>query len=347
MEVQRKPSRAQAAGDMTRRMVCGGLAGCIAKTATNPLERIKMLSQTGEHGLRETSVVSLYRNILKNEGIPGLWAGNGANLLRIFPSKAVVFSTNDMYQGVFRRLLAKGVGDEAYLHADPNHRKKLPTSLSFLAGGLAGMSATACTYPLDFARGRIGGKLGSRSSDGAVRKEYKGIVHTLLLTAKEEGPSALYKGVTPTLIGALPYEGIKFGTVELLDSLFPASSSSSSSSSSSLSSLSSSSSSSSSSSVLESPATRKMIFGGLGGVAAGILTYPNDTVRRLLQLQGSRGTTAHYTGYWDCVRKTYRAEGLARFYRGAAINIIRMAPNSAVQFGSYEVLKQWTSNLEQ
>ena len=36
---------AAAVGDMTRRMICGGLAGCIAKTATNPLERIKMLSQ--------------------------------------------------------------------------------------------------------------------------------------------------------------------------------------------------------------------------------------------------------------------------------------------------------------
>eukprot|EP00536_Pseudo-nitzschia_multiseries_P007525 jgi/Psemu1/195814/e_gw1.178.80.1 len=306
---------------MTRRMICGGLAGCIAKTATNPLERIKMLSQTGEHGLKETSVVSLFRNIVRNEGILGLWAGNGANLLRIFPSKAVVFSTNDMYQGFFRRLLSSVEATDAYLHEDPQQRKKLPSSLSFLSGGLAGMTATACTYPLDFARGRIGGKLGSRTSDGAVKKEYRGIVHTLLLTVREEGWSALYKGVTPTLIGALPYVGIQFGTVGLMETLFPTSS------------------------FPASPAVRKMIFGGMGGVAAALITYPNDTVRRLLQLQGSRGTTTQYTGYWDCVRKTFRAEGLGRFYRGAAINTIRMAPNSAVQFGAYELLKQWTSNL--
>ncbi len=90
--------------DMTRRMVCGGLAGMIAKTATNPLDRIRMLSQTGEHGLRQgASVYNLYRSIIQNEGVLGLWAGNGANLLRVFPAKAVVFSTNDMFQGFSAR----------------------------------------------------------------------------------------------------------------------------------------------------------------------------------------------------------------------------------------------------
>ena len=316
---QRNHIRADAATDMSRRMVCGGLAGCIAKTATNPLERIKMLSQTGEHGLKQTSVSSLYRNIIKNEGVIGLWAGNGVNMLRIFPAKAVVFSTNDMYQDFFRRFFSTLPENDN----NPQNLKaqKLPNALIFLSGGLAGMTASACTYPLDFARGRISGKLASRASDGVVKKEYKGIVSTILLTVREEGFSALYKGVTPTLIGALPYEGIKFGTVGLLDTLFPASSFSA------------------------SPAIRKMIFGGLGGVAAGAITYPNDTVRRLMQLQGSRGTETQYSGYWDCVRKTYRAEGLSRFYRGAAINIIRMAPNSAVQFGAYEILKEWSSDL--
>ena len=155
--------------------------------------------------------------------------------------------------------------------------------------------------------GRISGKLASGG-----KKDYKGIVSTILLTVREEGASALYKGVTPTIIGALPYEGIKFGTVGLLDSLFPSSSSS------------------------LSPVVRKIIFGGLGGVAAGIITYPNDTVRRLMQLQGSRGTTTSYTGgYIDCVRKTYQTEGLSRFYRGATINIIRMAPNAAGEFILY------------
>jgi hypothetical protein len=263
------------------------------------LERIKMLSQTGEHGLKSSSVLSLYRSIIQNEGVIGLWAGNGANLLRVVPAKAVVFSTNDIYQGMFRKFL----GTEG----------KLPLVYSFFAGGLAGMSASAATYPLDFARGRISGKLARAGS----KKEYSGIIRTMVLTVKDEGFLALYKGVTPTLLGAMPYEGIKFGTVALLERLFPSE---------------------------QTTPVRKMIMGGTGGVMAGLITYPNDTVRRLMQLQGSRGTDTAFSGYWDCVRKTYRKEGILRFYRGLTINIIRMAPNAAVQFGSYEFLKQWSAD---
>lgn len=299
----------QVATEMTRRMVCGGLAGCFAKTATNPLERIKMLSQTGEHSSKSGSVVSLYRAIIRNEGVIGLWAGNGANLLRIFPAKAVVFSTNDMFQGMFRKL------------SHTPDTEKLHHTHAFLSGGLAGVSASLATYPLDFARGRISGKMAT--SPGS-KKVYKGIIHTMVLTMRDEGFLALYKGITPTLLGAIPYEGIKFGTVGLLERLFPMSPDDQSSLS----------------PPQKSTPMRKMLFGGLGGVMAGLLTYPNDTVRRLLQLQGSRGTETQFTGYFDCVKKTYQKEGITRFYRGVTINIIRMAPNSAIQFASYEFLKQ-------
>lgn len=123
----------------------------------------------------------------------------------------------------------------------------------------------------------------------------------------------------------MPYEGIKFGTVGLLEQMFPPHDRGTSS---------------------KPDPLRKMLFGGIGGIMAGLITYPNDTVRRLLQLQGSRGTTTSYSGYWDCVRKTYQQHGITRFYRGLTINIIRMAPNTAVQFGSYELLKNWTSSLK-
>jgi hypothetical protein len=55
------------------------------------------------------------------------------------------------------------------------------------------MSASACTYPLDLARGRISGKLASE-------KVYGGIIQTVVLTVKDEGALALCKNT-----GVVPY----------------------------------------------------------------------------------------------------------------------------------------------
>ena len=291
-----------------------------------------MLSQTGEHGITGTtsnkriSPLQLYKSIIQNEGVLGLWAGNGANLLRVFPAKSIVFSSNDFYRGVAHTLYFgadAGVVNKGTQTQQQQQIQQLPWILAFLSGGMAGMTASAATYPLDLARGRITGKLAGPGG----KKHYKGIVNTVLITAREEGVRALYKGITPTLLGAMPYEGIKFGTVGLLERAFPNTTTSTEEGQGGL---------------LSNNIIRKLMFGGAGGISAGLLTYPNDTIRRLLQLQGSKGTTEHFDGYFDCLRKTYAKYGIERFYRGAFINIVRMAPNTAIQFGSYELLKQMT-----
>jgi solute carrier family 25 phosphate transporter 23/24/25/41 len=275
----------------------------IAKTATNPLDRIRMLSQTGEHGIANAAVASsssssssssgssrtvankptivqLYASIIRNEGIVGLWAGNAANLLRVFPSKSIIFSTNDMYR---TRLGSMYHGSSEDWEASG---RRLPWSLSFLSGGLAGMSATAVTYPLDLARGRIAGKIAGPGGS----KHYRGIIDTMLVTAREEGPRALYKGVSPTLLGAMPYEGIKFGTVAVLERTFPKKKRRGDEGEDKV--------DNGDKNTIAGDVTRKLMFGGAGGVTASVVTYPNDTVRRFLQLQGSKGTTEHFEGYW-------------------------------------------------
>jgi hypothetical protein len=123
------------------------------------------------------------------------------------------------------------------------------------------------------------------------------------------------------------YEGIKFGTVGLMEAIFPHKKTYDENGN-----------------TRRPSIWRKLCFGGIGGIMAGLITYPNDTVRRMLQLQGSRGTEGIYSGYFDCIRKVYRNHGIQRFYHGVGINIIRMAPNTAVQFGSYELLKQLSEN---
>ena len=51
--------------------------------------------------------------------------------------------------------------------------------------------------------------------------------------SQEEGFFALYRGISPTLLGAIPYEGIKFGAYDTLKQHIPPRGSSSTSTSSS------------------------------------------------------------------------------------------------------------------
>ncbi|RLN98439.1 hypothetical protein BBJ28_00015489, partial [Nothophytophthora sp. Chile5] len=72
---------------------------------------------------------------------------------------------------------------------------------------------------------------------------------------------------------------------------------------------------------------------------ATILTYPNDTVRRRLQMQGAGGATRKYRHAWDCYKQLARNEGWTAYYRGLTPTLVRAIPNMGVQFATYDFLK--------
>jgi hypothetical protein len=75
--------------------LAGGLAGCIAKTATAPVERVKLLIQTQAANPRIMSgevaayegTVSTMRRVSAEQGVNALWRGNVSNCLRFFPTQ--------------------------------------------------------------------------------------------------------------------------------------------------------------------------------------------------------------------------------------------------------------------
>mmetsp|Transcript_5194 Transcript_5194/g.9892 ORF Transcript_5194/g.9892 Transcript_5194/m.9892 type:complete len:83 (+) Transcript_5194:2-250(+) len=77
----------------------------------------------------------------------------------------------------------------------------------------------------------------------------------------------------------------------------------------------------------------------MAGSTAGFIMYPNDTVRRLLQMQ-EKGANMQYRSAADCYVQVYKTQGIRRFYRGVGPYLLRMVPNAAIQFGCYESFKQ-------
>jgi hypothetical protein len=294
----------------------GGIAGCTAKTAVAPIERARLLAQTGAI---EGTFITTIRTILKNEGTRGLWRGNGANCLRVFPSKGILFATNDMFKSSYRTFF----------------RSDSPL-VSCLSGATAGMMASAATFPLDVTRMRM-----SASKDattlGSKTRSFRVVFMDILRT---QGITGLYRGIRPTVIGAVPYEGIKFGTFDALTSLWI-------------------------SNMQRKnygevdgvggvdglgdeapqrlPLYGKLICGAIAGIVGGAFMYPNDTIRRRMQVAGAMGGGVEdkmFSGILECAKDTYQKGGVQRFYRGLTPYLIRMVPNAAIQFWVYETMKE-------
>ena len=136
----------------------------------------------------------------------------------------------------------------------------------------------------------------------------KGSIWQVLVDAfRTGGVKALYRGATPTLLGAIPFDGIRFGVVGVLRR-YP-----------------------------HEPESRgravgrSAVYGGCGGLVAGVATFPNDTIRRCLQQPHSQ-----YRGYVDCALQLVRADGVPRLYRGLAPSLLRAAPSAAIQFAAFD-----------
>jgi solute carrier family 25 phosphate transporter 23/24/25/41 len=91
----------------------------------------------------------------------------------------------------------------------------------------------------------------------------------------------------------------------------------------------------------DTPVYWKLGVAAIAGTSAGLVMYPNDTVRRILQMQGLEGGTPRYRSAPHCYAAVLREEGLLRFYRGMTPYLVRMVPNAALQFLAYETLKEF------
>lgn len=278
-------------------LFAGAFAGGFAKTFTAPFDRVKILCQTG----KAPTPISAVKQVWTQEGMLGFWRGNLASLLRIIPNRGVLFMCSDFIKDMMR----------GFQHYPPNVTPPPLNGLQYVcAGSLSGAVTVIATYPLDLIRGRLTGTVGAGS-------RYKSISQTFMLTIREEGARALYRGMSVSLIGAFPYEGIRFGVYDTLKSHYI---------------------------THDSPIYHNVVIGACSGLAAATVLYPNDTVRRRIQVQhkfmNATSGEPFYKNGWECYKSLYRNHGVSIFYRGLSANLIRVVPSAALQFGCFEFIKK-------
>ncbi|NXD67975.1 GDC protein, partial [Eolophus roseicapillus] len=287
-----------------RSFIAGGVAGCCAKTTTAPLDRVKILLQAHNHHYKHLGVFSTLCAVPRKEGYLGLYKGNGAMMIRIFPYGAIHFSQCPFHSHA-RIVIKKQLGISGHVHR-------------LMAGSMAGITAVICTYPLDMVRVRLAFQVKGEH-------KYMGIIHAFkMIYTKEGGFSGFYRGLMPTIVGMAPYAG-KLKTEDgnpsalilevargLLCILF-------------LNNI-----------HIVIAHLVELLFKYL------FYRYPLDVTRRRMQLGAVLPDSEKCLTMVQTLKYVYRQHGIRRgLYRGLSLNYIRCIPSQAVAFTTYELMKQF------
>ncbi|KAK4315646.1 hypothetical protein Pmani_013137 [Petrolisthes manimaculis] len=280
-------------------LVAGAMAGAVAKSTIAPLDRTKINFQATQQKFSGLHALQFLRESYQKEGLQSLWRGNSATMARIIPYAAIQFTAHEQYK---RLLKVDAQGTET------------PSSRRFLAGALAGVTSQFLTYPLDMARARM----------AVTRKcTYSSLPEVFIKIWKNEGPRTLYRGLTPTLLGVIPYAGTSFGIYETLKTNYKAHTG------------------------RDKPnPLERMLFGAVAGLVGQSFSYPLDIVRRRMQTASVTGNGNSYKTIIGTLRKVYREEGVRHgLYKGLSMNWIKGPIAVGISFSTFDTLKMFLEQV--
>ncbi|KAH7686470.1 Mitochondrial carrier protein [Dioscorea alata] len=289
-----------------KELIAGGAAGGFSKTAVAPLERVKILMQTRTSEFKSLGIFQSLNKVKQQEGILGFYKGNGASVLRIVPYAALHFMTYEQYRcWILNNCPSLGSGP----------------SIDLLAGSAAGGTAVLCTYPLDLARTKLAYEMANTRIGNSLsynaQPSYNGIKDVFRSVYMEGGLRSLYRGVGPTLIGILPYAGLKFYIYEELKTRVPE--------------------------EHQKSVVLRLSCGALAGLFGQTLTYPLDVVRRQMQVQNNQQSnqlgSPQIKGTIQGLNFILRNQGWRQLFAGLSLNYVKVVPSVAIGFTAYDMIK--------
>ncbi|XP_017656364.1 solute carrier family 25 member 43 isoform X2 [Nannospalax galili] len=165
----------------SQRLLCAGLAGALSLSLTAPLELATVLAQVGFARGHARGPWAIVPRVWVAEGPRALWKGNAVACLRLLPCSTVQLTA-------YRKFVVLFTDDLGHISQWS----------SIMAGSLAGMVSTIVTYPTDLIKTRL-------IVQNMLEPSYRGLIHAFTTIYQQEGFLALYRGLSLTILGAVPF----------------------------------------------------------------------------------------------------------------------------------------------
>ncbi|XP_022891391.1 probable mitochondrial adenine nucleotide transporter BTL1 isoform X3 [Olea europaea var. sylvestris] len=258
-------------------------------------------------GVGSRNIYGSFIQIVEQHGWKGLWAGNAINMLRIVPTQAIELGT---FECVKRTMTSLQENWNQTEHPQLQiGRVSLSFSLSWLspvamAGAAAGIVSTLVCHPLEVLKDRL-----------TVRPEfYPSLSIAVRKIYKDGGIGAFYSGISPTLIGMLPYSTCYYFMYETMKNSYCLA-------------------------KKKKSLTRAemLLLGALSGLTASTISYPLEVARKRLMVGALQGKCPPHMS--AALSEVVKNEGIKGLYRGWAASCLKVMPNSGITWMFYEAWK--------
>jgi solute carrier family 25 protein 43 len=264
-------------------LLAGLVTGMATRTLTSPFDVVKTLLQVSAKGGSTTETI---QKLWAADGVGAFWRGNFVGCLTQGPQSALKFFVQEELRKLIGRDQLTG-GERAFI------------------GACAGIVSQTVVYPLDFIHTRI----------LIDPKKYSGIFQTLYTIVSEEGITAFWSGIFPTIAGAIPFEGSQFFCYDSLAQFYKRRAN-----------------------VTVVNPVANCVIGAISGAISQTVAFPFDVVRKRMIAGKAAGGVSSSMG--QAFATIWKNEGVPGFFRGITINMVKIIPYTALQYTIYGETKK-------
>lgn len=275
-----------------RHVMASAMSGAVSVTILAPIEVLRLNFVVNPELTFRAALTSLSLNPFR---------GNTADVVAGSARIGIIMPAFAIYKKAAHDLLCR-----LDPKRDPDQR--LPGWATFGSGALAGCTSTCILFPLEVARTRM-----------AMECSIDSVYSCLSSVLDAEGLRAVYRGLTTSLCGVMPFNALKLGIYDIVRRSVIAARHAAGESSVDGTSL---------------PPALTASIGAFSGVFAATSCFPIEVIRRKQMVGELAGLSLP-----DALVTLAQTEGASALFRGVGLNVVKVALSNSLGFVLYEVMK--------